>query len=133
MPSMLDNKSLVHYSMFKGEPGTRKSTHALSYPGPQYWFSFDQKMNALRIPMKLWSIDPSTIEYDDYSDWSRARNKLEQFQTNCPYKTLVIDSITSCADNILRQTIMLKSGSTRKSGAEAGKRIGGIAVNEIED
>ena len=33
------------YCMFKGEPGTRKSTQALSFPGPQYWFSWDRKMN----------------------------------------------------------------------------------------
>jgi hypothetical protein len=35
------------YCMFKGEPGTRKSTQALSFPGPQYWFSWDRKMNGI--------------------------------------------------------------------------------------
>lgn len=121
------------YSMFKGEPGTRKSTQALSYPGPQYWFSWDRKMSGLLIPMKEWKIDPKQIEYDDYMDWNKARSKLEQLQINCKYKTIVIDSLTSCADMTLRQTIMAKAGVVRGSGNAAGKTVAGIAVNEIED
>ena len=37
------------------------------------------------------------------------------------------------ADQTLRQTMKLKYGMTRKSGAAAGKLVGGIAVNEIDD
>jgi len=121
------------YCMFKGEPGTRKSTQALSFPGPQYWFSWDRKMNGIYLPMKKWGIDPATISYDDYDEWNKARTKLEQLQVNCPYKTLVFDSITSMADMTLRQTLKMKYGKTRSSGASAGKLIAGIAVNEIED
>jgi hypothetical protein len=121
------------YSMFKGEPGLRKSTQALSYPGPQYWFSWDRKMNGIYLPMKRWGIDPKTIEYDDYDDWNKARTKLEGFRVKCPYKTLVFDSLTSMADMTLRQTLQLKYGMKRASGATAGKLVGGIAVNEMED
>lgn len=121
------------YCLFKGEPGTRKSTQALSFPGPQYWFSWDRKMNGIYLPMKKWGIDPKTISYDDYDDWSKPKKKLEQLQTTCPYKTIVIDSITSMADMTLRQTVKMKYGVTRQSGAAAGKLIAGIAVNEIED
>jgi hypothetical protein len=121
------------YAMFKGEPGTRKSTAALSFPGPQYWFSWDRKMNGLIIPMKNWGIDPKTIDYDDYDDWNKARAKLEKLQTTCPYKTLIFDSVTSMCDMTLRQTITAKRGTTRGSGAQAGKQIAGIQVNELED
>lgn len=133
MPNMSDVNFDALYCLFKGEPGTRKSTQALSFPGPQYWFSWDQKMSSVFVPMRNWGIDPKTISYDDYDDWTKARIKLEQLQINCPYKTVVIDSITSCADSILRQTTKLKYGVTRQSGATAGKLIAGIAVNEIED
>jgi hypothetical protein len=133
MPTMNDTHFDGLYSLFKGEPGTRKSTQALSYPGPQYWFSWDRKMNGIYLPMKKWGIDPKTITYDDYDDWNKPRTKLESFQLNCPYKTLVFDSITSMADMTLRQTIRMKYGTTRKSGAAAGKIIAGIAVNEIDD
>jgi hypothetical protein len=58
---------------------------------------------------------------------------LEQLQVNCPYKTIIVDSITSMADMTLRQTTKMKYGVTRASGAQAGKLVAGIAVNEIED
>jgi hypothetical protein len=119
--------------MFKGEPGTRKSTQALSFPGPQFWFSWDRKMNGIYLPMKKWGVDPKTIKYEDYDDWNKPRTQLERFQSECPYKTLIFDSITSMADMTLRQTVKMKYGKTRQSGAQAGKLIAGIAVNEIED
>ena len=133
MPDMSQSKIESLYSMFKGEPGTRKSTEALSYPGPQFWLSWDKKMQSLILPMRNWKIDPKTVTYEDYDDWSKARAKLEQLQTNCPYKTIVADSVTSCGDCTLNQTMKLKRGTTRGSGSEAGKRIAGIVVNELED
>lgn len=133
MPNMNDANFDALYTMLKGEPGTRKSTQALSYPGPQFWFSWDRKMNGIILPMRKWGIDPKTITYEDYDDWTKPRMKLEQMQTTCPYKTLVFDSITSMADMTLRQTTRMKYGVKRASGAQAGKLIAGIAVNEIED
>jgi len=119
--------------MFKGEPGTRKSTCALSYPGPQYWFSWDRKMVNLKLPAKHWKLPAGHYTHDDYSDWNKAEIKLKQLQTTCPYKTIIVDSITSCGDAIMGQTKKLKSGQTRKSGAQSGKMISGIMVNELED
>lgn len=133
MPNMTDINFDALYCLFKGEPGTRKSTQALSFPGPQYWFSWDRKMSSIYLPMKKWGIDPKTVSYDDYQDWTNARIQLEKLKVKCPYRTIVIDSITSCADSILRSTNALKYGKTRKSGEAAGKLIAGIAVNEIED
>ena len=133
MPTMESINFDALYCMFKGEPGTRKSTQALSFPGPQYWFSWDRKMNGIYLPMKKWGIDSKTITYDDYDDWNTAKKKMEQLQVTCPYKTIVCDSLTSMADMTLRQTTRLKYGVTRQSGAAAGKLIAGIAVNEIED
>ena len=133
MPTMSETSFDGLYCMFKGEPGTRKSTQALSFPGPQYWFSWDRKMNGIYLPMKRWGVDPKSILYDDYGDWNAPRKKLESFLVNCPYKTLVFDSITSMADMTLRQTVKAKYGVTRSSGNAAGKLIAGIAVNELED
>lgn len=133
MPTLEQTDPAVIYVMHKGEPGTRKSTQALSYPLPQYWFSWDRKMSGILYPAKLWGIDMRQVEYDDYDDWNKARTKLEQLQVNCKYKTLIFDSITSAADMALRQTLKMKVGMTRSSGAAAGKVIAGIPVNEIED
>jgi hypothetical protein len=115
------------YCLFKGEPGTRKSTAALSFPKPIYFFSWDQKVSALALPLRQWNIDPKQVAWDDYTDWNKGLEQLKKFQVSCPYKTLVIDSITSCADAINRQTLKVK-------GADAkGKGIAGIPVNSIED
>lgn len=121
------------FCMFKGEPGTRKSTQALSFPKPQFWLSWDQKMTALLLPMREWKIDPKQIEYENYTDWNKGRDRLEKLKTDCPYKTIIIDSITSCADTILRQVVKAKTGITRQSGVAAGKVIASIPVNEVED
>lgn len=113
------------YALFKGEPGTRKSTQALSFPTPQYWFSWDRKMNSLIVPMRKWNIDPILIDQDSYDNWDKARIKLESFQSTCKYATLVFDTLTSCADMTLRQS--------RKSKSSGGKKIGSIQVDDIED
>lgn len=133
MPNMTSVNFDSLYVMLKGEPGTRKSTQALSFPKPQYWFSWDRKMSSIYLPMLKWNVDPKLIDYDNYEDWTRARQKLEVFKSHCPFRTLIFDSITSMCDATLRQTLVAKYGKSRSSGASAGKMIAGIAVNELED
>ncbi len=132
---MSASKIDAQFIMFVGTPGTRKSTQALSWAvlGDMFWLSWDQKMNSLILPMRKWNINPKSIHYEDYSNWNEPRAKLEKMQVNCPYKTIVVDTITTAANATLRQTLSLKRGVTRASGAQAGKTIAGIAVNEIED
>ena len=117
----------VLFTLMKGEPGLRKSTCALSYLTPQYWISTDRKMNALTLPMKRWRINPKDIHADDFTDWDKPKHKLEQLQVNCPYKTIIVDSITSIADCITGQVKGLK----RKEGG--GKIIGNINVSGLEE
>ncbi len=117
------------YCLFKGEPGTRKSTAALSFPKPIYYLSWDQKMDALVLPINAWGLNREDIHWDDFVDWNAGKKALEGLQVKCPYKTIVIDSITSCADAINKQTLKLKTGGND----EVGKRIAGIPVNSIED
>ncbi len=113
------------FSMFKGEPGTRKSTCALSYPGKQFWISTDQKMEALVLPAKRWGIKLTDIDFEDYSDWTKPLAKLNQLQLNCPYKTVIVDSITSIGDCMTSQVKKTKTGG--------GKVIGGIPVSGFEE
>lgn len=127
MPS-LDTVPLdVLFTMLKGEPGTRKSTTALSYPTPQYWVSTDQKMEALSLPAKRWGIKAKDIQYDDYSDWDKPKAQLERLQVNCPFKTIIVDSITSIGDNMNRQT------RKQKRGEGGGKMIGSIQTSGLEE
>jgi hypothetical protein len=132
MPTLDQANSDVLFTMLKGEPGTRKSTAALSYPTPQYWISTDQKMEALTMPMKKWGVNPKQVVYDDYVDWSKPKAKLEQLQVDCPFKTIIVDSITSIGDNMNRETIKMKR-SGQGEGEGKGKKIGNIYVPGIEE
>ncbi len=123
LASSVDPDALL--TLMKGEPGTRKSTSALSYPLPQYWISTDRKMGALALPASKWGIDMSQINFDDYTDWDGPRKRLEQFETRCPFKTIIVDSITSIGDSMNRQV-------QKHKGANA-YTIGGIPVDTIED
>lgn len=125
MPTLDSVNIDVLFTMLKGEPGVRKSTQALSYPLPQYWISTDQKMEALALPSKRWGINMKEVHYDDYTDWDKPRAKLEQLQVNCPYKTIIVDSITSMGDATTRQV--------KKSKDKTGKTIGNIPVSGFEE
>src|SRR5215203_6873113 len=128
MPSLETTNLEALFTMMKGEPGTRKSTCALSYPGKQYWISTDQKMEAMQLPAKRWSLwGKGLIDFDDYNDWDKPRAKLESLQVNCPYKLIVVDSITSIGDAMTRQVKRAK----RLDGG--GKSIGGIPVSGLEE
>lgn len=129
MPSLesLDNE-IALFTMLKGEPGTRKSTQALSYPGPQYWISTDQKMEALKLPAKRWGFwGTNHLQYDDYNDWDKPQAALKRFQVSCPFKTIIVDSVTSIGDNMTRQV----RGNKAKEGG--GKTIGGISTDGLEE
>lgn len=112
------------YCLFKGEPGTRKSTSALSFPKPIEFINWDWKRNALALPLRNWGINPKDIDVRDYKDWDSAKNRLEQLLVTCNAKTLVIDSITSGADAMVRQTLKTKGG---------GKMIGTIQVGGFDE
>lgn len=127
MPTLNDVKMDALFTMLKGEPGTRKSTVALSYPTPQFWVSTDQKMEALTLPAKRFGVDMREIEYEDYVDWDKPRIKLEQLQVNCKYKTIIVDSITSIGDAMTRQVRKLKAKDN------SGKTIGNIPVSGFEE
>lgn len=132
MPTLEEARLDVQFTMMKGEPGTRKSTSALSYPTPQYWVSTDQKMQALNLPAKRWGIKMRDIHYDDYVDWDKPRQKLEQLQVNCPYRTIIVDSITSIGDAMTSQVRKYKKSGKDGEGSK-GKTIGGISVSGLEE
>ena len=133
MPTLDSVNQDALFVMFKGEPGTRKSTQALSFPLPQYWISTDRKMDALKLPARKWGIDMKKVSYDDFTEFAKIKHKLEQLQVNCPFKTVILDSITSEGDVINIGTKKAKSGTKRQDGSEKGAVIGGISVNSIED
>jgi hypothetical protein len=134
MPTLSDSELDAFFGMFKGEPGTRKSTQALTFPGDQYWFSVDKKMRALVLPAKRFGIPFSSINYDNYFDYAAIEKKVHSFRLQCRFKTIIIDSITSVADAVNMQTMELKEGTKTVAGdKDAGMTVGGIRVNTMQD
>jgi hypothetical protein len=134
MPTLETLDPTYQFYMFKGEPGTRKSTAALSFPTPQYWFSWDKKMQSMLVPMMNWGINVNEVQYDDYGNWDDARKKLESLQISSNFKvngkkieTVIIDSMTSAMDMTIRQVSKIKG----QSGD--GKKIAGIPVAGFEE
>lgn len=131
MPSLFDARyDRGFITLMKGEPGTRKSTAAVTYPRPHYWFSGDKKMVALGLPARRFGIPLHEIEYDDYYKFSEVDKKTKSFKTICKYKTLFYDSVTSIADLILLETIKTKVSDPNQA---SGKKVGNIFVPGLEE
>jgi len=76
-----------------GKAGTGKTVAAASWPKP-YFFDFDNGLISLRGVK-------TDAEYDTYTDISSLQTKLKEFEHECPYETLVFDSLTVLSDLLL--------------------------------
>ena len=122
--SELSQEDWPFKALFTGEPGTRKTTAASSFPGRIYMLDIDKKGHAMYLPHSLGLIN-SEVEYEPFDSWFKIQDKLNSLQTNCPYDTVIFDSVTAAGDVINRSTMKAKSAN--------GKKIAGISVNSIED
>jgi len=129
MPTFDATKKDALYCLFKGEPGTRKSTQALSFPKPILFASWDRKIDALGIPIHKWKINPKDVFYESLRTWTAGETLIKKLIVDPSYNgrrinTFVIDTITTLVDSINKQT-MKDKGYPNK--------VGSIAVNSIED
>lgn len=88
--------------MLFGSFRTKKTFFAGSFPKP-YFFDFDDGMVTLI---------GKDVEYDTYagktSDVVKAmNNKLDALIKDCPYETVVVDSLTYMAEKLLAQALLL--------------------------
>ena len=93
-------------AIFKGESGEGKSVGALSFPNP-YIFDFDRKMPSIaakHFPGKefFWDTFESIFQIDAV---------LKDLSSNCPYETLIVDSITGLV-NIIMDSVGLVKGES---------------------
>jgi hypothetical protein len=88
-------------------------------------------MEALALPAIRWGIDWSQVHYDDYTDWDKPKAKLKTLQSGAPgqipYKTIIVDSITSMGDAMTSQV------KKNKASGDTGKTVGGIPVSGFEE
>lgn len=119
----VDQETKGLFALFKGPSGAGKSVGALSYPSP-YVLDFDAKQPGIarkHFPGK-------DVQYDQFEDIFGACAVLDNLQDNCPYETLILDSITSLTYNIIKSVAALKGEETPKML----KRLKGIKNSSLE-
>jgi AAA domain-containing protein len=106
-------------AIFKGDSGEGKSVAGLSFPNT-YVFDFDQKMPSIaqkHFPDKI-------IRWDTFEDIFEIDKMVQEFSAQCPYETLLIDSITGLVNIVMNSVGQVKQESvpdilkrTSKSGS----------------
>jgi hypothetical protein len=148
MPHSLNDETPARgiFALFKGENGSGKSVAALSFPKP-YVFDHDRKMPAIAQKHQgLKHIKKQDIHWDTYQDVFGIGDKLKELydyfpyesqakadeagfsgSNECPYETLIGDTITGCSytciktvDDVKGQNIldMLQNIKVSKKGAK---------------
>jgi len=125
MPSIKDIKiGGKQFNLFIGPPGSGKSIAAASYPSPIFFFDLDKRIDAV-APMFPGRAD---IEYESYGpdDYERLWNKITQIRAgNSPFKTYVLDSLTSLARMAINYSISMRSGKGLSKGV--------IQMTQVDD
>ena len=119
--------------IFKGDSGVGKSVAALSFPNT-YTFDFDRKMPS--ISLKHF---PSKEAYwDTFEDIFQIDAQLTELERDCPYETLICDSITGLVNICVDSVGQIKKESvtdilSRVSGKSNTIEMMGIDYYSAED
>lgn len=112
-----------------GDSGVGKTCFASTFPAPIYYFDFDNKVSSVPSYAKQNKdvqdkIDNDLIDYDVYAPRKGVKpgelfyNKLEEFERDInngdfKYRTIVIDSMTTMVDELLKYLIDMNPGINR--------------------
>lgn len=98
-----------------GDSGTGKTVFACSFPTPIKVFDFDRKISSAASyyktdPERLSQIDVTQIDPKSFPTFY---TKLIELQKDCPYKTVIIDSVTTFAACLMNEVMKQNPGSGR--------------------
>ena len=79
-----------------GKSGTGKTTFACCFPKP-YVFDFDKGMLSQRS---------RDVEYDTYTSYADFEVKFRQLEANCPYETIILDSVTTLEKYCMQKALL---------------------------
>lgn len=99
--------------LFKGAPTSGKTEALLGFPRPIWIADLDKKVEVLaknRTPEELKGI--TAVQFDS-NEFEKFREELKKAINNPIYKTRVIDSLTSCADMVIRYAISQRKEPTK--------------------
>ncbi len=122
--------------LFVGDSGTGKSIAATSWPKPLYVGSCDGRVGSVAE----WHRGTDGIDFDIFTRYEEISDKVDSFENDCPYKTVVMpDPITMLSDFLMRYSFSLRgmveydemTGKAVKKSK--GKKAGTVDVTTIED
>jgi len=122
--------------LFKGHNGTGKTIAATGKKfRPAYVFNCEGRFESV---IRYWQKrgEATDISWDDYpigSGYYGLDSQMDKLIASCPYRTVVMSSLTSFIYNILNHLIKDAFGKKTAGGRSAEKRIGGIPVNQLQD
>lgn len=125
------------FALFKGDPKTGKdiAAHSFALAGPLYTFDLDARMESVAAYYTKVVPRPDimkNIEYDRFTDFFTLCQRLEQLKISCPYKTIIMSSLTSLARKSMNTMLMTRQPAAKGTKGESKNR-GGIILHELED
>lgn len=125
------------FALFKGDPKTGKdiAAHSFAEGGPLYTFDLDSRMESVAAYFTKTVPRPDivkNIQYDRFTDFFSIHQRLEMLKLNCPYKTVVMSSLTSLARKSMNTMLSTRKPAARGDKGESKNR-GGIILHELED
>lgn len=124
----VDYKQQGFFALLKGPSGAGKTVGALSFP--EVWMGdYDRKMPAIarkHFPKK-------SIEFETFDDCFMLAEKLTDWANNdnCPYETLLHDSITSLVSLVIKSIAAAKGESTPQLLRTIQKTKSGKGIPEL--
>ena len=121
------------FALFKGDPKTGKdiAAHSFALAGPLYSMDLDARMESVKYFYTKVLPRPdiiANIEYDRFTDFFEIHRKLEELKVSCPYKTIILSSLTSLGRKAMNTML-----NTRDAATAQKKNRGGIILHVVED
>jgi len=125
------------FVLMKGEPKTGKdiAAHSFALVGPTYTFDLDARMESVAHYFTRVVPRPdimANIEYDRFQDFFTIHKRLEELKLACPYKTVIMSSLTSLARKSMNTMLQTRAPTAKGTKGESKNR-GGIILHELED
>lgn len=119
-----------------GDSGTGKSIAAGYWPKPLYFGNCDGRMGSIAE----WHRGTSGIEFDIFTEFEALNDKVNEFESHCPFKTVVLpDPITILSDMLMRYAFQLRGvveydeNTGKAVRGSKGKKKGVIDITTVED
>ena len=117
-----------------GAPSTGKTVSLADWPRPIQLHDFDFRLRPLLqvVPAEI----RKEIEYHSYgpTDFQKFYDNMNKLELRCPFKTVVVDSLTTASSAIVGYSMSMRKGEVAASkGRKEYKSKGVIQIPEIED